>query len=518
MNVFTVNAYPNEKFNDDIIKVGVYDCKPYYEIDSNGNVSGYYDEYLKLLQEKYNFKYEYIVYNFNDALEALKNGEIDVLFGVSIMSDRIDKILFSKDSIKIDAYELLTTNNNLKADDLRSLDGLKIGVIRGTLSSEVMLNLCYASNINAEIIFEDNWTTTNQDLIDGKIDVMICNKSYNNGEYKVLYEITSGQSYIAVNKNKPYILENIEKAIKDYNNEKNNPIRNLYNKYFSEKSNSLKDTILFSIVIILSLLIIIIIPIAKKHRIKNNIRINMKKDRYILQYQPIYNPRNKMIQGFEGLLRLLDENSNLVSPDKFIPQIEKNDMLSEVSFWILRKVVDDYNEIKDFECVKGMDFYISFNLSLKEIEDDDFVKKAIEILSKANLGPNKICLEIIERVRISELNKILKNVKILKKAGFKIAIDDFGVEYSNLDILYKLDTDVIKIDKEFVDGIGKDLIKEEIILFICRLAKIKNKSVVLEGIEEENQDINIKKIEYNSLYVQGYFYNKPMYKENIKAL
>ena len=116
------------------------------------------------------------------------------------------------------------------------------------------------------------------------------------------------------------------------------------------------------------------------------------------------------------------------------------------------------------------------------------------------------------------MNKILKNVKILKKAGFKIAIDDFGVEYSNLDILYKLDTDVIKIDKEFVDGIGKDLIKEEIILFICRLAKIKNKSVVLEGIEEENQDINIKKIEYNSLYVQGYFYNKPMYKENIKAL
>ncbi|WP_195964705.1 EAL domain-containing protein, partial [Clostridium cuniculi] len=70
--------------------------------------------------------------------------------------------------------------------------------------------------------------------------------------------------------------------------------------------------------------------------------------------------------------------------------------------------------------------------SLNEIENEAFVKKAIQILYKSNLEPNKICLEIIERVKINDLDKINKNIDLLKGAGFKIAIDDFGVEYSNL--------------------------------------------------------------------------------------
>ena len=63
----------------------------------------------------------------------------------------------------------------------------------------------------------------------------------------------------------------------------------------------------------------------------------MNKDKYLLQYQPIYNPRNKEIIGFEGLLRLLDEENKLVPPYKFIPEIEKNDMLFDISLWILKK-------------------------------------------------------------------------------------------------------------------------------------------------------------------------------------
>ncbi|MBM6839917.1 EAL domain-containing protein, partial [Clostridium saudiense] len=100
-----------------------------------------------------------------------------------------------------------------------------------------------------------------------------------------------------------------------------------------------------------------------------------------------------------------------------------------------------------------------------------FVKKAIKILYKSNLEPNKICLEIIERVKMNDLDKINKNIDLLKGAGFKIAIDDFGVEYSNLDVLQKLDIDTIKIDKNFVDGIGKDIIRNEIVLFISKIAK-----------------------------------------------
>ncbi len=179
----------------------------------------------------------------------------------------------------------------------------------------------------------------------------------------------------------------------------------------------------------------------------------------------------------------------------------------------------NYNLIYEFS---GRQVYIAGNKNNRDILEK--IDKAIldfksnNILSKSNLGPNKICLEIIERVKINDLNKITRNINSLKDAGFKIAIDDFGVEYSNLDVLHKLDVDIIKVDKNFVDGIGKDMIKSETILFISRIARAKNKSIVLEGVEEEEQHIEIKKIKNEHLYVQGYYYNKPMNIESIANL
>ncbi|WP_195964704.1 EAL domain-containing protein, partial [Clostridium cuniculi] len=76
----------------------------------------------------------------------------------------------------------------------------------------------------------------------------------------------------------------------------------------------------------------------------------------------------------------------------------------------------------------------------------------------------------------------------------------------------------IKIDKNFVDGIGKDIIRNEIVLFISKIARNTNKYVVLEGVEEVEQESAIKKIENDLLYVQGYYYNKPMYIEDIEKL
>ena len=252
--------------------------------------------------------------------------------------------------------------------------------------------------------------------------------------------------------------------------------------------------------------------------IKLIIKRRMKNEQYFLNYQPIYTPKTMEIVGFEALLRLRGKNKEIILPNKFIPQIEKNNMLLDVSIWIIKKVIKEYQEIRNFRCVEGKNFYISLNISLKELENDYFIKRATKLLAESNLKQRTICLEIVEKVKMNDVDKITKNISHLKKVGFKIAIDDFGVEYSNLDILHKLDFDTIKIDKHFIDGIDKDIIKKEIILFISRIAKFKNKSVVLEGIEEPNQDLRIKEIKHPSLYVQGYYYNKPMNIEDLKNM
>ena len=229
-----------------------------------------------------------------------------------------------------------------------------------------------------------------------------------------------------------------------------------------------------------------------------------------MKYQPIYNPKNKSIVGFEALLRLLDKDNKVISPIDFILEIEENDMLFDVSIWVVEKAINDYNIIREYDCVKNNDFYISCNISLNEIENDDFVEEAIKLLNKYNVEDNKICLEVIERIKISDSKVLSKNISLLKKSGFKIAIDDFGVEYSNLELIDRIDADIIKIDKYFVDGLGKDELKNQIILCMYKIASLKNKFIVLEGIEESYQDEIIINIDYNLVYVQGYFYAKPM--------
>lgn len=520
LNILSINPYSKQITSEDVVKIGVYEYEPYIYIKENGEIRGYYYDFLNLLCKKYDFEYEYIVCNISDGLEKLENGDIDIMLGLPISIMESKDIIFNKKSISQEEFGIFSAKN-ISTNDSKSNNTLTLGLVEDDYNAEWILKFFEVSNININIIYGKNYKILEQLMKEDKIDLMVDN-AYKKSQYKMIYKFAGEQIYIGGNKNSSGILENIDKVLEEYDSQKHNPIKKLHDKYFDEEYNKnlIKGLILSIILFILFLIVIItvIFPEIKKRKIKSKIKYRMNNNKYLLQYQPIYNPRNKDIVGFEGLLRLLDEDNKIIPPYKFIPEIEDNDMLFDISLWIIEKVIKDYDKIKNYKCISGKKFYISLNLSLNEIENESFVKKAIQILSKSNLEPNKICLEIIERVKMNDLEKINKNIDLLKSAGFKIAIDDFGVEYSNLDVLQKLDIDIIKIDKNFVDGIGKDIIRNEIVLFISKIARNTNKSVVLEGVEEVEQDIAIRKIENDLLYVQGYYYNKPMYIEDIEKL
>lgn len=520
LDMLSINPYSEQIKSKDVVKIGVYEYEPYFYIEENGEIRGYYYEFLNLLLKKYDFEYEYIVCNISDGLEKLENADIDIMLGLPISIMKSKDIIFNNKSISQEEFGVFSTKN-ISINDLKSNNELTLGLVEADYNAEWILKFFEVSNINIKIVYGENYKILEELMEEDKIDLMVDN-AYKKSPYKMLYKFAGEQIYIGGNKNSSDILENIDKVIEEYTSQKYNPLEKLQDKYFDEDYNKkLIGRLILSIILIILFLIVIIkliIPKIKKRKIKIKIKYRMNRDKYLLQYQPIYNPRSKDIVGFEGLLRLLDEDNKIIPPYKFISEIEENDMLFDISLWIIKKVIKDYDKIKNYKCVSGKKFYISLNLSLNEIENEAFVKKAIQILYKSNLEPNKICLEIIERVKMNDLDKINKNIDLLKGAGFKIAIDDFGVEYSNLDVLQKLDIDIIKIDKNFVDGIGKDIIRNEIVLFISKIARNTNKYVVLEGVEEIEQDSAIKKIENDLLYVQGYYYNKPMYIEDIEKI
>lgn len=442
------------------------------------------------------------------------------MLGIPILDSTTKDFIFNKNPIFEEKFGVYS-KKYVTLDLLKNFNIVRLGLVEDDYNANWILSFFDTNNINIDITYAKTYKELEQLIEEDKIDLMV-DSGYKKSNYNLIYEFSGRQVYIAGNKNNRDILEKIDKAILDFKSKEENQLTDIYEEYFNTTEKKIEDNnlvfLIASIIICLLLSLILFIPLIKRINIKNKIRARIANDRYLLQYQPIYNPRENSIVGFEGLLRLIDENNKLVPPYKFIPEIEKNNMLYDISLWILEKAIYDYYKIKKYKSMHEKDFYISINISLNEIENDDFVKKYINILSKSNLGPNKICLEIIERVKINDLNKITRNINSLKDAGFKIAIDDFGVEYSNLDVLHKLDVDIIKVDKNFVDGIGKDMIKSETILFISRIARAKNKSIVLEGVEEEEQHIEIKKIKNEHLYVQGYYYNKPMNIESIANL
>ncbi|WP_278244993.1 EAL domain-containing protein [[Clostridium] dakarense] len=119
---------------------------------------------------------------------------------------------------------------------------------------------------------------------------------------------------------------------------------------------------------------------------------------------------------------------------------------------------------------------------------------------------------------MNDLEKLQKAIQTLKNFGFMIAIDDFGVEYSNLDILEKLDFDIIKLDKYFVDDISESVVRQRIMRFISDITILKNKSLVAEGVEDIFQKDIIKNVENNKFFIQGYFYSEPVSIEDLKKI
>ncbi|MGJ0701463.1 EAL domain-containing protein, partial [Clostridium perfringens] len=355
-----------------------------------------------------------------------------------------------------------------------------------------------------------------------KVDFVVentrSNLNYENKNIKKIFEFSSGPVYIASRKGNENLIEGIDSVLGDLEENDEQKGANLYSKYFNEYLDELKNEKL----LIGIFLIIVLVFFYKRRkdkifriRTKRKIREYMKNDKYILYYQPIVDPKTDSVKGFESLLRL-NKDGKILTPYSFIKEIEDNNMSLEMSLWLLKKIISDYRIIKDYKMVKGNDFYISLNVSFKEIENPKFLRSLMKIAKDYKMDDCNICLEIVEKFGMEDIGRIQSAIRIIKEYGFSIAIDDFGVEYSNLDLLNKIDSDIVKLDKYFVDNLDKSIINEKTVQFISEICSISNRTIVFEGVEEKYQVDIIKAFPYEKIYIQGYFYSKPVDIETLK--
>lgn len=249
--------------------------------------------------------------------------------------------------------------------------------------------------------------------------------------------------------------------------------------------------------------------IERLHVIRNSITQGYKG--FYLLYQPVVDADTEELIGAEALLRWQNEEYGVVPPDAFISLLESDPLFPELGEWILRTALEDAKKILR----KKPDFVVNVNLSYVQLEQADFTDKVWSILKITGFPADHLCFEITERCRLLDEN-LLKNIIItLRAGGVRIALDDFGTGYSSIGLLKNLPFDTIKIDRSFVQKIEEDDKERRLVNHLADAANIFEAKVCVEGIETPGMRDILR--EYGIHSFQGYYYSKPIEKEEVIA-
>lgn len=233
---------------------------------------------------------------------------------------------------------------------------------------------------------------------------------------------------------------------------------------------------------------------------------------FYLCYQPVVSPQTGKMTGAEALLRWNREPYGEISPGQFIPWLEKDSAFFDLGNYVLRQAMLDGKEfLKDHP-----DMIINVNLSYAQLERSEFRNTLVGFLLSTGFPPEHLCLELTERCRLLDMNFLRNEIIFLKSYGIKIALDDFGTGFSSLNLLRELPIDYIKIDRGFVSEIENNKADQSIVKAVMTCARELDIGVCVEGIENERLRDYLQN--YSAQGYQGYYYSKPVTKEEFKRL
>ncbi len=357
----------------------------------------------------------------NDAVERLKNNELDLIIGLHFTKDRQNDLIYSDTSIGTEEVAIYTTKG-YSYGDIESLNGLKIALIRNEENSNWIENFLTRKGIQFDSIpYVNTYSEAIQILLLGQVDATIATV-YNHvfSPNQQLYRYSSGNVYIGGSPKNVQLIECISKQLKKYEHLKVNPIHQIYAKYLPDSSEVKNNpVIIFFVFISLSLIYYMLHPTLKREYFRNRIRRQMINGQYFPYYQPIINPTTGRVVGVETLLRFQHHKKGVLSPYFFMNQLEMYDMLQEVTLYLFNQILVDYKVIKHFNFAHSNQIYISLNISSKEIEDEKIVDVLIKQFTESKLPKDSICLEIIERFGISDIPKMKAGISRLKKVVLK---------------------------------------------------------------------------------------------------
>ena len=238
-------------------------------------------------------------------------------------------------------------------------------------------------------------------------------------------------------------------------------------------------------------------------------------EEFELYYQPIISFATGKLTGFEALVRWISPTRGFISPGDFIPVAEETGLIVPMGKWILETACGQMQQWRD-EFPEARDVVMSVNLSSRQFAQPDLLAQIQEALILTKLDPANLKLEITESMVMDDVENTIVLLNQLKKLKLKISMDDFGTGFSSFSYLHRFPTDTLKIDRSFVSNMSQGTKNIEIVNTIVILAHKLGMDVIAEGIETEEE----RKIlaGFDCEYAQGYFFAKPLKKDDATAL
>jgi diguanylate cyclase (GGDEF)-like protein/PAS domain S-box-containing protein len=224
-------------------------------------------------------------------------------------------------------------------------------------------------------------------------------------------------------------------------------------------------------------------------------------------YQPIVDVHTATAIGAEALVRWHHPTRGLVAPVEFIPVAESTGLIVPLGRWVLAEACRQAQSWRRSGLVDDA-FYISVNLSARQLQDPELLDDVAEALRDSGLPAGAVVLEVTESAVMEDLDTAVSRLQALKDLGLRLAVDDFGTGYSSLSYLRNLPVDVVKIDKSFVDRITLDPEGAAMVRSVIDLSSALGLTSIAEGVEQDDQLSLLDELGCDN--VQGYLFAKPM--------
>ena len=244
-----------------------------------------------------------------------------------------------------------------------------------------------------------------------------------------------------------------------------------------------------------------------RFRLEGELRRALERNEFVLHYQPVVSLRTGAIEGWEALVRWQHPERGMVPPLEFISIAEETGLIVPLGKWVVEEACRQagiWSRAFPAEPRRLM----NVNISARQFQQKDLIGTVMGALASADFEPGALKLEITESIMMRDPLASLEAMKIFRSKAIHLVIDDFGTGYSSLSYLKRFPVETLKIDKSFVDGLGKDPESTAIVTAVISLARSLGMSVTAEGIETHDQMMHLHGLGCDQ--GQGYHFSRPL--------